>query len=43
MGDRATGRPVAVPAEVDVWSTGETGHALRVRVTDQDGTTPWQR
>ncbi|WIX98233.1 glycoside hydrolase family 3 N-terminal domain-containing protein [Amycolatopsis mongoliensis] len=43
LGSWATGRPVAVPVEVDVWSTGETGHAVRVRVTDEDGTTPWQR
>ncbi|WP_435156434.1 glycoside hydrolase family 3 protein [Amycolatopsis sacchari] len=43
LGSWASGRPVAVPVEVGVWSSDETdepGHAVRIRVT---GTTSWQR
>ncbi|MFD9700445.1 glycoside hydrolase family 3 protein [Lentzea sp. NPDC059081] len=46
LGSWATGQPVAVPVEIGIWSTDETdepAHAVRVRVTDENGTTPWQR
>ncbi len=46
LGSWRTGQPIAVPVEVGMWSTDETdepAHAVRVRVTDENGTTPWQR
>ncbi|HEX7306351.1 glycoside hydrolase family 3 protein [Lentzea sp.] len=46
LGSWATGRPVAVPVEIGIWSTDETdepAHAVRIHVTDENGTTPWQR
>ncbi|MCS7476845.1 glycoside hydrolase family 3 N-terminal domain-containing protein [Umezawaea endophytica] len=46
LGSWASGRPVAVPVEIGVWSSDETdepGNAPRVRVTDEGGMTPWQR
>jgi beta-glucosidase len=46
LGSWGSGRPVAVPVEVGVWCSDETdepGHAVRVRVTDEEGRTPWQR
>lgn len=45
LGSWESGRPVAVPVEVGVWSSDEPdepGHAVRLRVTDEEGTS-WRR
>ncbi|MFD5829976.1 glycoside hydrolase family 3 protein [Lentzea sp. NPDC060358] len=46
LGSWQTGRPVAVPVEIGLWATDDTDEpadAVRIRVTDENGTTPWQR
>ncbi|MFI2485488.1 glycoside hydrolase family 3 N-terminal domain-containing protein [Promicromonospora kroppenstedtii] len=46
LGSWATGAPEAAPVTLSVWCTPEPdppAHALPVRVTDQNGATPWER
>jgi beta-glucosidase len=46
LGSWATGEPVAAPVVVSVWCTPEADPpegAPQVRVTDEKGTTPWER
>ncbi|MEV0893842.1 glycoside hydrolase family 3 N-terminal domain-containing protein [Promicromonospora sp. NPDC050262] len=46
LGSWATGAPVAEPVTLSVWCTPESdppADALPVRVTDQNGATPWER
>lgn len=46
LGSWATGEPVAVPVVVSVWCGPEPdppADAPQVRVTDEKGTTPWER
>ncbi|MGW2094321.1 glycoside hydrolase family 3 N-terminal domain-containing protein [Promicromonospora sukumoe] len=46
LGSWASGAPVAEPVTLSVWCTPESdppAHALPVRVTDQNGATPWER
>lgn len=46
LGSWASGEPVAAPVVVSVWCTPEPdppADALQVRVTDEKGTTPWER
>lgn len=46
LGSWASGAPVAVPVTLSVWCTEESdppADALPVRVTDQNGATPWER
>ncbi|MFD7311877.1 glycoside hydrolase family 3 N-terminal domain-containing protein [Promicromonospora sp. NPDC059942] len=46
LGSWATGAPVAAPVTLSVWCTPEPdppADALPVRVTDQNGATPWER
>ncbi|MFD7023375.1 glycoside hydrolase family 3 N-terminal domain-containing protein [Promicromonospora sukumoe] len=46
LGSWAGGAPVAEPVTISVWCTPESdppAHALPVRVTDQNGATPWER
>ncbi|MFJ3404217.1 glycoside hydrolase family 3 protein [Promicromonospora sp. NPDC090134] len=46
LGSWATGAPLAAPVTLSVWCTPESdppADALPVRVTDQNGATPWER
>ncbi|MET0304419.1 MAG: glycoside hydrolase family 3 protein, partial [Microbacteriaceae bacterium] len=46
LGSWATGRPIAQPVEVSAWCTGDDDQpagALVLRVTDENGMTPWDR
>ncbi|MBW0253756.1 glycoside hydrolase family 3 protein [Cellulomonas sp. PS-H5] len=46
LGSWATGEPVALPVAVAVWCTPDADEpegAAVVRVTDDEGTTPWER
>ncbi|MFE7508676.1 glycoside hydrolase family 3 N-terminal domain-containing protein [Promicromonospora sp. NPDC057488] len=46
LGSWTTGAPQAAPVTLSVWCTPESdppAHALPVRVTDQNGATPWER
>lgn len=46
LGSWATGAPEAAPVTLSVWCTPESdppADALPVRVTDQNGATPWER
>lgn len=46
LGSWADGSPVAAPVTVAVWCTpdpDEPADAAAVRITDQEGTTPWER
>ncbi|MFI2362966.1 glycoside hydrolase family 3 N-terminal domain-containing protein [Promicromonospora sp. NPDC019610] len=46
LGSWATGAPVAGPVTLSVWCTPDSdppADALPVRVTDQNGATPWER
>ncbi|MFC7878978.1 glycoside hydrolase family 3 protein [Isoptericola sp. NPDC057391] len=46
LGSWASGTPTAVPVTVGVWcgpDTDEPAGATTVRVTDQEGATPWER